>query len=210
MQVNILLEKSILRAQIQEFLREKLKRALCSKVEVIETPLGTRVIIYAARPGLVIGKRGRNILELSKLLEERFGLFNVQITVMEVEDFNIDPVVIARNIASAIERGIHFRRVAFVALRRIMSSEKVSGAEIRISGKLRSQRARTETFREGIIYKVGDFAEERTVKGFATALLPKGVIGVKVFITLKKPEIIFKETKEEKPEEKEEATPQSS
>jgi len=101
------------RAEIDEYLAQELKRAGYSKVEMAKTPLGTRVVIYAAKPGLVIGRRGQSIRDLTKILEEKFSVENPQISVATVEIPELDPKVVASQIAMALQRGIHFRRAAY-------------------------------------------------------------------------------------------------
>ena len=95
------------RAEIDEYLAQELKRAGYSKVEMTKTPLGTRVVIYAAKPGLVIGRRGQSIRDLTKILEEKFSVENPQISVATVEIPELDPKVVASQIAMALQRGIH-------------------------------------------------------------------------------------------------------
>lgn len=81
-------------AEIDEYLSQELKRAGYSKVEMAKTPLGTRVVIYASKPGLVIGRRGQSIRDLTKILEERFGVENPQISVATLEIPELDPKVV--------------------------------------------------------------------------------------------------------------------
>ena len=121
------------KAEIDEYLGEDLKRAGYSKVEMTKTPLGTRVVIYAAKPGLVIGRRGQSIRDLTKVLEEKFGVENPQISVATIEFPELDPKVVASQIAMALQRGIHFRRAAYWALQRTVEAGAL-GVEIAIRG----------------------------------------------------------------------------
>ncbi|NIQ05757.1 MAG: 30S ribosomal protein S3, partial [Candidatus Korarchaeota archaeon] len=97
------------------------------------------------RPGLVIGRGGRNIRELAEILEEKFEVSNPQISVSEMEIPELNAYVIASRIASALQRGVHYRRSGYWALNRVMEAGAL-GAEIIISGKLRSRRGRYEKF----------------------------------------------------------------
>ncbi|MHA1832352.1 MAG: KH domain-containing protein, partial [Candidatus Baldrarchaeia archaeon] len=95
---NIFIREGLKRAAIDEFLEKELKRAGYAGVELFKTPIRTRVVIYAARPGLIIGRGGHNIRELTQILEERFGIENPQIEVEEVEDPDLSAKVVAARI----------------------------------------------------------------------------------------------------------------
>ncbi|MEM2909688.1 MAG: 30S ribosomal protein S3 [Nitrososphaerota archaeon] len=179
--IKKLLKTSIQKHEIEEYLREELKDAIFGGVDIAFTPIGTRVTIYAMRPGRVIGPRGRVIKEVSSVLESRFGVENPQVTVAEVEIPELNPYVMAQRIASAIERGARYRRVAFWALKRIMDAG-ARGVEIEISGKLTSARARGEKYSEGIMPKSGEPAEKYVKRGMASVLLKTGLHGIKVSI----------------------------
>ncbi|CAB49258.1 30S ribosomal protein S3 [Pyrococcus abyssi] len=166
---------------IDEFLEKELRRAGYGGLDIKKTPLGTKVIIFAANPGYVIGRGGRRIRELTRILERQFGLENPQIDVQEIKNPYLNAKVQAVRIAQALERGIHFRRAAYAAMRAIMSNG-ARGVEIRISGKLTGERAKSVRFYQGYLAKVGNPAETLVSKGYAQALLKLGVIGVKVAI----------------------------
>jgi small subunit ribosomal protein S3 len=133
------------------------------------------------RPGLIIGRGGETIKELAKALEEKFQLPNPQISVAEIEVPEFNAYVVASRVASALQRGVHFRRAGFWALGQVMNAGAM-GAEIVISGKLRTERARYEKFRAGYLPKSG----EPPLKYLQTAemhvQLKPGIFGVKVKI----------------------------
>jgi len=176
-----IIDEQIKKASIEEFLKNYLKDAGFGGVNILTTPLGTRVTLYVMRPGMVIGRGGQNIMTLSKILEDKFGLENVQIAVADVPKPELDPYIMACQIAAAMERGIKFRRAAYWALNRIMSAGAI-GAEIKISGKLTSERARTEAFRAGYLPKSGDPAMKNLKSASVQVLLKPGIYGVKVSI----------------------------
>ena len=95
------------RMEIDEFLTARLKRAGYAGVEMQKTPLGTRITIYAERPGVVIGRGGVNIKEISEILEKRFGVENPQIAVAQVQIPELNARIMALRIGRAMERGIH-------------------------------------------------------------------------------------------------------
>ncbi|MBS7641598.1 MAG: 30S ribosomal protein S3 [Candidatus Bathyarchaeia archaeon] len=179
--VRKIIDEDIKKASIEEFLKDYLKDAGFGGVSILTTPLGTRVTLYVMRPGMVIGRGGQNIMMLSKMLEEKFGLENVQIAVADVPKPELDPYIMACQIAAAMERGIKFRRAAYWALNRIMSAGAL-GVEIKISGKLTSERARTEAFRAGYLPKSGDPAMKNVKTASVSVLLKPGIYGIKVSI----------------------------
>ncbi len=172
---------NLLRVKIDEYLARNFMRAGYSRVELIKTPLGTRVIIYADRPALIIGRRGQTIRQLTEVLEKYFKLENPQVTVTQVENPDLDARIVATRTALAIERGYHFRRAAFVALRRIMAAGAV-GAEVVISGKLTSERARYEKLKAGKVYKTGHHIERLVDRAVIHLLRKPGIYGIEVVI----------------------------
>ncbi|MEM2557360.1 MAG: 30S ribosomal protein S3 [Candidatus Bathyarchaeia archaeon] len=179
--IKQLVNETIRKAEIDEFLWKEFERAGYGGVNITKTPLGTNIVIYAMRPGFIIGRGGETIKSLAKILEEKFNLPNPQISVAEIEVPELNPYVMASRIAAALRRGVHFRRVGFWALNQIMSAGAL-GAEIIISGKLRTERARAEKFRDGYIPKSGDPAMKYVKKAVAHVQLKPGIFGVKVII----------------------------
>jgi small subunit ribosomal protein S3 len=166
---------------LHEFLERKLMRANYVHSQFFKTPIGTKVIIYAGTPGLIIGRRGANIKALAEILEREFGLENPQIDVIEVPQQDLNAKIMAYRIARALARGVKFRRAALVALNRIMAAG-ARGAEIVISGKLTSQRHRTERFTRGYLPKSGEPGEELVDEATVQVLLKLGMYGIKVRI----------------------------
>jgi len=186
--VKRFITESIKRTEIDEFLQKKLERAGYGGVNLSKTPLGTHVVVYAMRPGLVIGRGGETIKELARSLEENFKITNPQISVSEIEVPEMNAHVIAARVTSALERGVHFRRAAFWALNQVMEAGAL-GVEIVISGKLRTERARFEKFRAGAFPRCGEPALRWMRKAEAHVQLKPGIIGVRV--KLMPPEAIF-------------------
>jgi len=179
--VKRFITESIKKTEIDEFLQKKLERAGYGGVDISKTPLGTHVVIYAMRPGLVIGRGGETIKDLATTLEENFNISNPQISVSEIEVPEFNAYVVASRIASALQRGVHFRRAGFWALNQVMDAGAL-GAEIVISGKLRTERARFEKFRAGYFPRCGDAALKYMKKAEAHVQLKPGIIGVRVKI----------------------------
>jgi small subunit ribosomal protein S3 len=162
------------------------------------------------RPGLVIGRGGGTIRELAKTLEEKFKVSNPQISVSEMEIPELNAYVVASRIASALQRGVHYRRSGYWALTQVMEAGAL-GVEIIISGKLRTDRARYEKFRAGYLPRCGDLALKYMRKAEVDVQMKLGMLGVKVRIMppdakfLDKPQIVEnlpeEETEEEAPKE---------
>ncbi len=185
--------------KLEEYLKKKFARAGYSHSEIERTPIGTRIIVYAFRPGLVIGRSGRRIAEIAQEIKERFGIENPMLDVREVENPYLDPNIVAHRIAKALERGIHFKKVCNYYLEKIMEAGAV-GAYIRVAGKLAGvDRSRFQKFRRGFIAVTGDYADKLVKVGRAQAILKPGVVGVEVRIMREAPKelIMEKEIKKE-------------
>lgn len=180
--------EAVKKTEIDEFLRNNFERAGYGGVDITKTPLGTNIVVYAMRPGLVIGRGGETIKELAVTLEQNFQLPNPQISVAEIEIPELNAYVIASRVTSALKRGIHFRRAGFWALRQAMEAGAL-GAEIIISGKLRTERSRYEKFRAGYLPKSGQPPLEYLRKAELHVQLKPGIFGVKVRIM--PPDAIF-------------------
>ncbi|MEE9474081.1 MAG: 30S ribosomal protein S3 [Candidatus Hydrothermarchaeaceae archaeon] len=167
--------------EVKEFLEKGLDRAGCGEIDIQRTPQGTRVIVYAQRPGLVIGRKGGSIRKSTNILKTNYHIDNPQIEVNELEISELNAKVMAKSITSAIERGIHFRRAAYTALRRIMEAG-ARGVEIKVSGKLTGDRSKTVKFTDGSMKHCGEPALIYVEKGQATASPKPGITGVTVKI----------------------------
>ncbi len=177
--VKHFIEDSIKKAEIDEFLQNEFERAGYGGVSITKTPLGTHLVIYTMRPGIVIGRGGETIRALATVLEENFQLPSPQISVAEIEIPELNAYVVASRIASALKRGVHYRRAGFWGLNQIMDAG-AQGAEIIISGKLRTDRARYEKFRSGYLPKSGEPPRKHMRKAELHVQLKPGILGVKV------------------------------
>ena len=173
--------ENVRRVLLKEYLMKEVSRAGFGGLDVQRTPLGTRIILTTERPGLVIGRRGQTIKNLTTVIEERFGFENPQIEVQEVGDASLNAQIMAEKLAFSLERGWHFRRAGHATLRRVMDAG-ARGCYIILAGKLSGQRHRTEKFKEGSIKYCGDPKLQFVDHGFAVATLKMGVIGVTVEI----------------------------
>ncbi|MEA1904842.1 MAG: 30S ribosomal protein S3, partial [Candidatus Hadarchaeota archaeon] len=178
---RVFIKKGLEWAKLEEFLEEELEKAGYGGVELRRTPTGTRVTLYVERPGLVIGRKGRSIQQLTDELGQKFSMERPQIEVLEIDIPELNASVMAKHVAFSLSRGRYFRRVGYGTLRRIMQAG-ARGAEIVISGKLRGEHARFERFYDGYLKKAGEPALKLVSTGYAVAKLKAGVLGVKVRI----------------------------
>ena len=183
-------------AGVDEFLEKALVEAGYGGVDIASSPVGTRITLYVQRPGLVIGRRGMGIRDLTEKLEKKFGLPNPQISVVEEEVPELNPRIMCSRISQTVIRGTAFRRAALWAMNSIMNAGAL-GVEIVISGKLRSERAHFERYVAGVVPKSGETADRIVRRATTDVLMKMGLYGVRVSIAIKNsvaPEIELKET----------------
>ena len=189
---------------LKDYLRSKIKDAGFSNVEVSKTPTGTRVVLHVTRPGIVIGRKGTGIKELTEKLETEHGLKNPQIAVEEITKPELSPEVMCNRMASHLERGTAFRRATMWTIQQIMEGGAM-GVEITISGKLRGDRSAFEKHRQGILPRAGHHADLIVSEDIAHVETAMGLIGVRIRIAQKEkliPEFEMKgKTQAEKDEE---------
>ncbi len=183
-------------AEIDEFLEKELRDAGYGGVDIMTSPVGTRITLYVQRPGLVIGRRGMGIRDLTEKMEKKFSLPNPQISVVEETSPELNPRIVASRIAQTVIRGTAFRRASIWALNSMMNAGAM-GAQIVIAGKLRSERAHFEKYTAGVVPKSGDSAEQVVRRATTDVLLKMGLYGVQVQIAIRDavpPDIELKET----------------
>lgn len=176
------------RTKIDEYLETELERAGYGGMDVQVTPLGTMVVVYAERPGMVIGRGGKTVRAITQTLKNDFELDNPQVEVKEVDVPELNPKIMAYKIASMLQRGMHFRRVAYSTIRRIMGAG-AQGVEVTISGKIRGSRSAVAKFVDGYIKKCGEPSTRFVKEGFATVQLKPGVLGI--FVRIMPPEAVL-------------------
>ncbi|QCC49724.1 30S ribosomal protein S3 [Halapricum salinum] len=175
------IEDGLQRTQIDEFFADELGRAGYGGMDVAKTPMGTQIVLKAEKPGMVIGKGGKNIRKLTTTLEERFDLDDPQVDVQEVEEPDLNAQIVADRLANALERGWYFRKAGHTTIDRIMEAG-AKGAEIVLSGKVTGARSRVEKFNRGYIKHNGEPAEDIVDHGQGVAVMKLGTIGVNVKI----------------------------
>ena len=194
---------------LKDYLRVAIKEAGFSEVDIQKTPTGTRVGLHVTRPGIVIGRKGSGIRDLTKVLETDFGLKSPQISVIEISRPELEPSVMCNRMAQHLAKGTAFRRAVMWTLQTIMDAGAM-GVQITISGKLRGERSSFEKHSKGILPRAGYQAEVVVKEDIAHVETKMGLIGIRIRNARKEnyiPDFELKTRKEIKtkkmPEEKE-------
>lgn len=176
------IEDALVKHDISKYLEKTLSRAGFSRVEIQKTPVITRITAYVTNPGRVIGRGGSTIDAITAEIKSKFKIDNPQISVAEVKNEMLEPRLVGRHIANALERGANARSLLHSTLRTVIENGAL-GAEIIATGKLAAKgaKARQIKVRFGYIPKAGD-----TVKlvdeAHITSYPKYGAIGIKVMI----------------------------
>jgi small subunit ribosomal protein S3 len=183
---------------LKDYLRIAIKDAGFSHAEISKTPTGTRVALHVTRPGIVIGRKGSGIRELTDKLATDFGLKNPQISVVEIDKPELSPSVMCNRMASHLERGTAFRRATMWTLKQIMENGAM-GVQITISGKLRGDRSAFEKHTAGILPRAGHHAEVIVDEDIAHVETAMGLIGIRIRIARNEKYVPEFEMKTQKP-----------
>lgn len=167
---------------MKKYIWRNLGKGKVSSIKVEYTPIGEKIIVSTDKPGLIIGSRGERIDELTKVLKQKFKLENPHIEIDEIKNPYFDAQLVADKIALDLERfgNLKFKTIAYRELANIMHAGAV-GVEIRMGGKLPSDRAKSWRFAAGYLKKVGDSAKV-VHRAKSTALTKLGISGIKVSI----------------------------
>ncbi len=168
---------------IKKYIQQKLSNVGISEIKLKKIPLGEKIIIHTSRPSLVVGSKGSNIKDLTRILKKEFNLENPQIEIVEVRDIFLDAHIVAEKIASSLERfgSARFKGVGHKIMENVINSGAL-GIEVIISGKIPGARAKSWRFYQGYLKKCGDIAVSGVRKAQTAALLKSGIIGIKVAI----------------------------
>jgi len=165
---------------LRKWLKEKIKQAGVPKIEIERASARLRVIIYCAKPGIIIGKGGAELEKLKAEIKNFTGKNQVAISVVEVKQVDTNSQLVAENIAAQLEKRISFRRAMKQSIGKAMRAG-AKGIKIMVSGRLGgAEIARSEHYHEGTI-------PLQTLRadidyGFYEANTTYGKIGIKVWI----------------------------
>lgn len=169
---------------LKDYLREAIKESGFSEVDIQKTPTGTRVGLHVTRPGIVIGRKGSGIRDLTKVLEKDFALKNPQISVIEIPRPELEPSVMCNRMSQHLARGTAFRRAVMWTLQTIMEAGAM-GVQITISGKLRGERSSFEKHSKGVLPRAGYQAGVIVSEDIVHVGTKMGRIGVRIRIAKK-------------------------
>jgi small subunit ribosomal protein S3 len=175
------ISESLKKLLVSEYIRRETESAGFGGMEMKRTPFGTNMTLFVNKPGLVIGRRGGKIQEITATLEKRFGVETPQVEVKEVTDPDLNPQIVAKKIAISLEKGWSYRKAGNTTLRRTVEGN-AKGVLIKIAGKISGERARSQKFISGSIKYSGEPGRIGMKYGFSTAKLKLGIIGVSVRI----------------------------
>jgi small subunit ribosomal protein S3 len=165
--------------KIRRFVKAKLQTAGIAKVEIERAAARIKINIYAAKPGLVIGKKGKDIEDLRRELKNLVKK-EVNLSIIEARKADMDAQLVAESIAFQLEKRVNFRRTMKESVSRAQRAG-AEGIKVRVSGRLNgAEIARTEQYREGRVPLHTLRAE--IDYGTAEAQTTYGVIGVKVWV----------------------------
>ncbi len=175
------ISESVKKLLVSEYIRKETESAGFGGMEMKRTPFGTNITLFVNKPGLVIGRRGGKIQEITATLEKKFGVETPQVEVKEVADPDLNPQIVAKKIAISLEKGWSYRKAGNTTLRRTVDSN-AKGVLIKIAGKISGERARSQKFISGSIKYSGEPGRIGMKYGFSAAKLKLGIIGVSVRI----------------------------
>lgn len=165
--------------KIRDILKKKLESASVPRIQIERAASRCRITIHTARPGVVIGRKGAEIDKMKEELNKLTGK-EIYVDIQEVKSPEIDPQLVAENIALQLERRISFRRAMKKAVQTAMDFGAV-GIKVRCAGRLGgAELARVESYMEGSVPL--HTLRANVEYGFAEALTVYGKLGIKVWI----------------------------
>ena len=177
------IEEKMDEMNMKNYLQKTLNNAEYSHADIQRTPLGTRIVIYSSKPGIVVGRKGENITRIQNYFKKKFGLDKVRIEVKEIKEPFLDAQIMANKIAYQIETlGVtRFKAIGHHSLHRIIQAG-ARGAEIIISGLVPGKRAKSWRFFAGYLPKCGEPSDIEVLVGRKNAKIKLGIIGITVRI----------------------------
>lgn len=153
------IKQSKMELGIRDFIKDGLRSALVSEVHMQKTPLGEKIVVFCAKPGLIVGKKGANIKQITSGLKEKFNLDNPQLEISEVRSPYLSAKIVASMFGNLLNQygALRLKGIGHKMVRSIMSAGAM-GVEIKISGKIRGGRGSVLRFYEGYLKKSGDVA----------------------------------------------------
>lgn len=189
MKERTFIEQGMKKIQLEQYLKKNLNKAGFTGLNMVKTPLVTRIVLNVTRPGLAIGKGGQNIRMLTEEISSKFGVDNPQIEIQDIKNPALDAKATVDKMVQLIERGFSWKSVAFRTTKEITDAG-AQGMEMVLKGKLSGKGGRKRKHRatQGYMKKVGH--QVNLVDTAKASAYPKaGAIGIKLSII--KPDVIF-------------------
>lgn len=171
--------------EIREFVTKKWKSAAIAAVELERTGSEVRLLIHTSRPGVLIGRGGSGIEDLTRIIKRKFfankNSVSLKVEVLEVKQADLNAMLVAQQVAEQLEKRMPFRRVLKTMLDKIEANKEAQGAKIEVSGRLGgAEMSRKEWLSRGKIPLHTLRADIDFARYEATTVY--GIIGVKVWI----------------------------
>ena len=189
MTYHIHIQKNLRKMELEDYMAKKLERAGFTHLDIIKTPLVTRIVLHVTKPGLAIGKGGQTIKQLTETIGKDYKIDNPQIEIQEIRNPELNARVTVDKMAALIQREFPWRSVAFRTVRDVMGAG-AQGVELVVKGKIagKAGRKRKQRIAFGYMKKVGD--QTKFVDYAQASAYPKvGAIGIKLRII--HPETVF-------------------
>ncbi|MFA5126204.1 MAG: 30S ribosomal protein S3 [archaeon] len=183
------IQKSFNKLELEDYLTKKLDRAGFSHLEIIKTPLVTRIVLHVAKPGFAIGKGGSTIKQLTEVIATKYKIDNPQIEIQEIKHAGLNAKIQAEKMAGMVQREFAWRSVAYKLVKDVIDSG-AQGVELVVKGKLSGKGGRKRKVRiaYGYMKKIGN--QTKMVDFAKAAAYPKaGAIGIRLRII--HPDVIF-------------------
>ncbi len=167
---------------IKQFVKKMFGMGKISRVKIEYTPVGEKIVIATHKPGWIIGKKGEKIASLTDILKKKFKMENPHVDIEEISHPDFDAQLVADDIALTLERfgSMKYKSASYKALSKIKVAGAL-GAELRLGGRLPSERAKSWRFAFGYLMKTGD-SSNLVDRAEAVAKTKQGVVGIKVAI----------------------------
>ena len=167
---------------IRDFIKKKLAKAAIERIVIERSANLINIIVYSARPGIIIGRGGTGVEELKKEIKKKIQeKSEVRLDIQEIRKSEVSAVLVGQNIAEQLEKRMPFRRVLKKSIDQVSQNKNVKGVKIAVKGRLDgTEMARREWLKDGRIPLQTLRADIDFAK--VNAYTTYGVVGIKVWI----------------------------
>nr|YP_009396450.1 ribosomal protein S3 [Polysiphonia scopulorum]ARW65636.1 ribosomal protein S3 [Polysiphonia scopulorum] len=167
--------------KIRSYIEKELNRASIAKIEIKRKVDQTEIVIYTARPGIILGKSGTGIDNIRQKIIKKLSVHNkIRINIIEIKEPDREAILIAQWIAQQLEKRVAFRRTVRQGIQKA-NKANIDGIKVQISGRLNgAEIARTEWVREGRVPL--QTLRANIDYAYTTAYTMYGILGVKIWL----------------------------